>query len=184
MAYKTLLYTLLCAVLAALVTGVIPAKAQEKPLIAVLNVQEIMRDSLAAKSVKEQFDRKQKSFSDELSSKEETLQKEQQELAKQRSVLAQEAFEKKVREFQTKAADVQKEVQKKKNQLDKGLGQAFTEIQKAVSGILADMAKEKGFVVVVPTQQILYNEPSLDITAEVLKRLDSKLPKVSLKFSD
>ncbi len=56
------------------------------------------------------------------------------------------------------------------------------EIQKAVTGIVADMAKEKGFSIAIPTSQILYADPKLDITDEVLKRLNQKLPKLDVKF--
>lgn len=157
-----------------------PASAAET--IAVLNVQEIMRDSAAAKSIKSQFEAKQKSFSSDVSTKEQALQKEQQELGKQRAVLAKEAFDKKVQEFNAKASAMQKEVQGKRQALDKGLNQAFGEVQKTVNSILADMAKEKGFIVVLPTQQTLYSAPSLDVTADVLSKLNAKLPSVSVKF--
>ena len=70
--------------------------------IAFVNIQEIMRDSTAAKSVKDQLDVKQKSFQAEMTRKEQDLQKEDQELGKERSVLAPDAFEKKVKRIQDK----------------------------------------------------------------------------------
>src|SRR5215207_4573568 len=109
----------------------LPVQAQEKPAapvqavapapvsssnntqIAVVNIQEIMQESLAAKSIKEQLERKQKSFQAELSAREEKLQKEGQELAKLRATLSKEAMEQKVKEFDTKAKTAQKEVQTK-----------------------------------------------------------------------
>lgn len=179
----TKLSTLFAIIFASVYMASAAVHADEgKPTIAVLNIQEIMRDSTAAKSIKTQFDAKQKAYSSEISSKEQALQKEQQELAKQRGVLKQDEFEKKVRDFNQKAATVQKDVQAKKQALDKGLSQAFGEIQKVVSGILADMAKDKGFKVVVPTQQILYSDPALDVTPEVLSKLNAKLSTVSVKF--
>lgn len=151
--------------------------------IAVLNIQDIMRESEAGKSIKAQLEQKQKSFQSELSSKEEQLQKENQELGKQRSVLAKDAFEQKMREFNTKASEAQRDVQSKKSMLDRGFNQAVGEIQKTVNTILEEMAKEKGFALVIPTQQILYNDAKLDITKEVLDRLNKTLPKVTVNFS-
>lgn len=161
-----------------------PAMAEDaKPLsVAVINIQQIMSDSTAAKSVREQLESKQKAFQAEITKKEESLQKEDQELAKQKAVLAKDAFEKKAVEFRKKAAEVQKEVQSKKALLDSGFEQALGDIQKAVNEVIADLAKEKGYTLVVPTSQILYADNSMDVSKEVLDRLNKKLPKVSVKF--
>ncbi len=160
-----------------------PAVAEDsKPIIAVVNVQQVMKDSTAAKSVREQLESKQKAFQADITKKEEALKKEDQELGKQKSVLAKEAFEEKARAFRTKATEVQKEVQSKKAMLDNAFERSLGDIQKATTDIIADLAKEKGFLMAVPTSQILYADNKLDISAEVLKRLNDKLPKVNVKF--
>lgn len=158
------------------------AYAAEGSSFAVVNIQQIMKDSTAAKSVREQLENKQKAFQTEITKKEEQLKKEDQELAKQRSVLAKEAFEEKARAFRTKATDMQKEVQSKKAMLDNGFERALMDIQKVVSEIIVEMAKEKGFTMAIPTSQILYADPKMDISAEVLEKLNKKLPKVDVKF--
>jgi len=161
-----------------------PAMAQDVKTasIAVVNIQQVMRDSTAAKSVREQLESKQKSFQSEITKKEEALQKEDQELGKQKSVLSKEAFEKKATEFRKKAAEVQKEVQTKKALLDSGFERALNDIQKSVNDIIAEMAKEKSFQLAVPTSQILYADDKMDISKDVLERLNKKLPKVDVKF--
>lgn len=164
-----------------------PAVAADGNMIAVVNIQQIMRESTAAKSATTQLENKQKAYQAELNKKDEALQKEDKELGKQRGVLSKEAFEEKTRAFRAKVTDVQKEVQSKKAMLDNGYGRALAEIQKAISEIIADMAKEKGFVLAVPTQappawQVLYADSKLDITAEVLEKLNKKLPKLDVKF--
>lgn len=163
----------------ALMLASAPAHAGD---IAVVNIQGIMHDSLAAKSVRTQLESKQKAFQAELSKKEEALQKEDQELAKQRGVLSKEAFEEKVKAFRRQATETQKEVAAKKAMLDSALERALGEIQKATTDIIAEIAKEKKFSVAIPTSQLLYAESSLDISAEVLSKLNSKLPKVNVKF--
>jgi outer membrane protein len=161
-----------------------PASAEDaaKPTIAVVNIQQIMKDSTAAKSVRDQLESKQKSFQGDITKKEEALKKEDQELAKQKNVLSKEAFEEKARAFRNKATEVQKEVQSKKAMLDGAFEQAISDIQKATTDIIGELAKEKGFIVAVPTSQILYADTSLDISKEVLDRLNKKLPKLDVKF--
>jgi len=158
------------------------ALAEGTNTIAVVNIQQIMKDSTAAKSVREQLEGKQKSFQADITKKEESLKKEDQELAKQRNVLAKDAFETKARAFRTKATDVQKEVQSKKTLLDNAFERSLNEIQKTTTDIIAELSKEKGFAVAVPTSQILYADSKLDISAEVLERLNKKLPKLDVKF--
>lgn len=153
-----------------------------KSTIAVVNIQQVMKDSTAAKTVREQLESKQKTFQAAISKKEEALQKEDQELGKQKSVLSKDAFEEKVKAFRAKATDVQKDVQSKKAMLDNAFERALNDIQKNVTDIIADLAKEKGFTVAVPTSQILYADKSLDISTEVLERLNKKLPKLDVKF--
>jgi outer membrane protein len=159
------------------------ASAQDaKPAIAVVNIQQVMKDSTAAKSVREQLEGKQKAFQADITKKEEALKKEDQELGKQRNVLAKDAFEEKARAFRAKATEVQKEVRSKKALLDTAFERSIADIQKATTEIIGELAKEKGFVVAVPTSQILYADNSLDISQEVLTRLNKKLPKLDVKF--
>jgi outer membrane protein len=158
----------------------IPAQAETK--IAVVNIQKVMQDSTAAKSVREQLKSRQGSFESEMKKKEEDLRKQDQELSKQRSVLAPDAFEQKLREFREKASAAQKDVQAKKNQLDKAFGQALNDIQKSVFDIVGAISKEKALNAVIPTSQMLYADPALDITGEVTSRLNKQLPNVSVKF--
>jgi len=159
-----------------------PAAMADGNNIATVNIQQIMRDSTAAQNVREQLESKQKSFQAEISKKEDQLQKEDQELGKQRSVLAKAAFDEKAAKFRTKATEVQKEVQSKKALLDSAFERALNDIQKVVTEIISDLAKEKGFIIAVPTSQILYADPKLDISDEVMKRLNQKLPKLDVKF--
>ena len=158
------------------------AMAADANTIAVVNIQQVMRDSTAAQNVREQLESKQKVFQAELSKKEEELQKEDQELGKKRSVLSKEVFDDKVTKFRAKATDVQKEVQSKKAMLDGAFERALAEIQKVVSDVITDMSKEKGFIIAIPTSQILYADTKLDISSEVLTRLNKKLPKLDVKF--
>jgi len=168
--------------IAALAFAPVAQAADAAAPIAVVNIQQIMKDSTAAKNVREQLESKQKSFQGEISKKEEQLQKDDQELGKQRSVLSKEEFEKKATAFRAKATAVQKEAQTKKALLDNAFERALNDIQKVVTEIISDLAKEKGFIVAIPTSQILYSDSKLDISEEVLTRLNKKLSKLDVKF--
>lgn len=158
------------------------AQAGDAQSIATVNYQLLMSSSTAAKNAHEQIENKMKSMQSEISKKDEKFQKDHQELEKQRSVLSKDAFEDKMRKFTNDVTKAQKEVQSKRAMLDGASERAGNEIQKAISDIIAEMAKEKGFSIAVPTSQILYADSKLDITNDVLERLNKKLPKVDVKF--
>jgi outer membrane protein len=173
-------YSLLTTAALAFVNPVF-AEDSKQP-IAVVNIQYVMKESTAAKTVREQLESKQKGFQADITKKEEALQKEDKELGKQKSVLSKDAFEEKARAFRTKATDMQKDVQSKKALLDSAFEHSLNDIQKVVTEIISDISKEKGFVIAVPTSQILFADTKLDISSDVLERLNKKLPKLDVKF--
>ena len=156
--------------------------AQALDGIAVINIQDIMRDSLAAKSVKKKLEAKQKSFQNEMSKKDKDLQSKEKALAAQQSTLSAAEFQKIVKSFRTSAAKAQRDVSTKKAKLDKAFAAALATIQKTVVTIVEGMAKERGVKVVLPTSQLLYADPSMNITKEVLGKLNKKLPSVKVNF--
>lgn len=150
--------------------------------VAVINIQDIMRDSLAAKSVKKKLEAKQKSFQNEMSKKEKALKSKEAAIAKQRGKVSAAEFEKQVKSFQDSAVKAQRDVSAKKAKLDKAFADSLATIQNTVVDITKGIAKERGLKVVTPTSQLLYADPSLDITQEVLAKLNKKLPSVKVKF--
>lgn len=150
--------------------------------IATVNIPEIMQKSTAALSIKEQLDSKQKAFKAEMTKKEEQLNAEEKEISKQRSVLSADAMEKKIKAFKAKYTKAQQDVQAKRAELEGAFSTSLGDIQKAVYDIVGQMAKEKGYIVVLPNTQILWSDPSLDITNDVLTKLNSTLPKVTVTF--
>ena len=150
--------------------------------VAVINIQDIMRDSLAAKSVKKKLESKQKSFQNEMTKKEKALKSKESSIASQRGKLSAAEFEKQVKSFQSSAVKAQREVSTKKAKLDKAFADSLATIQKTVVSISKDIAKQRGVKVVMPTSQLLYADPSMDITKEVLAQLNKKLPNVSVNF--
>jgi len=156
------------------------AQAADAVSIGVVDVQRIMRDAKSANSARKQLDAMQSKFKTETEAQEKTLQKEEQELSKQRTVLSQKVFEEKAKAFREKVMGVQKEVQSKRAKLGKAYDASVSEIQKQMQSIITDVSKEKKYTLMLPTSQVLYFADGMDSTDEVLKRLDSKLPSLTV----
>ncbi len=169
-------YTLCC-----IVALMLPIASQATE-IAVVDMQRVMGKSKAANSARDQLDAKQKNFQSQVSKTEADLQAKDKELAKQRGLLSSEEFNKKLKDFRENAATAQRDVQQKRMKLRRAFEGAIVTIQNKVTAIVANIANEKNVDMVIPSTQSLYVKPSLDITDEVLKRLDNDLPSMKVNF--
>jgi len=156
------------------------ASAQAR--ISIVNIQQIMKDSIAAKSAKQQLSSKQKQFQTELNKREQDLKAQNDALIKQNATLTNDEKKQKIIEFRKKAAEAQGDAQKKRVSLDKAFNQALSDIQKNVTAIIGELAKEKKLSLVIPASQTMYYDPQMDISAEVLARLNKRLPSLKLAF--
>jgi outer membrane protein len=152
--------------------------------IAVVDMQRVMGKSKAANSARSQLDSQQQSFQKQVTATETDLQAKDKELAKQRGLLSAEEFNKKLKEFRDKAGSAQRDVQQKRLKLRRAFESSIVTIQTKVTAIVESIAKEKNFDMVLPSNQSLYTKSSLDITDEVLNRLDKDLPSMKVDFGN
>jgi outer membrane protein len=160
------------------------AEAADGNKVAVIDIVKIMNDSLAAKSITEQITKKRDQFQKQITSTEDKLVQENKDLTAQRDKLSQDAFDKKVSAYREKVMKNQEQVDGLRRQLDAAYANAVQEVQKYVSEIVTTIAEDKKIEVVIPSQQLLYAKKDLDITAEVLKKLDTKVTKIQVKFEE
>ena len=178
---KLTLLSALC--LAASAAGVARADNPAKlppPIIAIVDVQRILQESLAAKSVQKQLEAQRSKFQNEIEGEENGLRDAEQELTKERDRLPATAYADREQQLHQRFSTVEEHVQERHKVLD----QAFTDSMNAVRNALLDVvqkaAHEHGANMVVVKQQALWADQPLDITDEVLKKLDQKLPKVDV----
>ena len=151
---------------------------------ATINIQDIMTKSTAVQSINKQMEEKRNALQSQVSKKEEQLRNSEQELAKQRNVLSAEALEKKKNEFRDDVTTAQKDMQQKRASLEKGVAKAMTEVQKTVQKIVEDISKEKGFDAAIATNQLIFAKPEMDITPQVVEKLNKSLPDVKVVIEE
>lgn len=166
--------------------AVVAAEAGKFPpaVVAVVDVQKIMRESSAAKSVRDQLATKRTEYQKMVNGDEQKLREEEQKLATEKSKLTAEEFAKKREAFAGKVKATQEEVQGRARVLDNAFNGALEEIKKALGQVVADAANAHGATVVMDRGQLLIVESSLDMTDEVLVALNKALPSVSVKVPD
>ncbi len=147
---------------------------------AILDVQRILRDAKAVKSIREQIAAFGVKFETEIEKEREKLRKANQELARQRTILAPEVFAEKRREFEQRVVDVQRIVQKRQRDLDKSRATALSKVNKTYVAIVKKLASERELLMILRKVQTAYANPDLDLTNEVLAILDKKQPTVNV----
>jgi len=177
------LASLSLAMLVAVAAAPVAALAQTANQIATINIQAILTESAAAKSAKSQIEGKRNEYQNELKKLSESIRKEEQGIKEQASLLSPEALEQKKKDFVAKANEAQKSQIDKTERLAAANNQALGTIQDSVNKIVQNIVKAKGVKVVIPTNNLLYATPDLDITKEVLAQLDKDLPTVKVNFA-
>lgn len=73
---------------------------------------------------------------------------------------------------------MQKLVQERRRTLDNVSVAALNEVKKALIEVVTSIADERGFNLVLPTSDVLFFARKIDLTDEVLAKLDARLPDV------
>ena len=157
-----------------------PAEALSAPVVIVIDFQEVLRASAAAKSIQQQLERTRGTYQEDINKKEKDLRTAEQELTQQRAVLAPEAFQQRRRDFETRVADVQRDVNAKKRQLDQAFEENITKVREQLITIVDEIAKETKANLVISKAAVVIVEKKFDLTTEALARLDKKVVSVKL----
>jgi len=178
---QTLGLLLLSAVLAVPMARAadVPAKLPS-PVIAIVDVQRILQESLAAKSVQKQLEAQRSKFQNEIEGEENGLRQAEQDLSKQRDQLTAQAYSDKEQQLRQRFSTVETHVSARRKVLDQSFTDSMNTVRSALLEVVDKTAREHGANIVIVKQQALWTDQPLDITDEVLKRLDQKMPKIDV----
>ncbi|MBV9858863.1 MAG: OmpH family outer membrane protein [Alphaproteobacteria bacterium] len=149
----------------------------------VVDVQSLLQNSKAAKMVRTQLEQKRAEYAKEISHQEEILRQERDTLQRQQASLSPESLNQKGREFQQKVNDLDRNVQGKRQALEKSNGEALEKIQDAMLKIIADIAKERKANLVFQRAELVLFDQAFDVTDDVLQKLDEQLPTLTVNFA-
>jgi len=149
---------------------------------AVVDVESILEHSFAIQHIKKSITTINNKIQEELSVKDIELKHIESDLIKQRGTLDRKKFELKVAEFNKKVSMVQREKQKKKSALERAHAEAIALVQKNMNLVISELSKKHGFNMVFPSMQLLFVSHDLNITLEVITKLNKRLKKVDIKY--
>jgi Skp family chaperone for outer membrane proteins len=148
----------------------------------VVDYQALLQNSKAAKMVRSQIEQKRGEYTKEISHQEEVLRAERDTLQRQQASLSPEALNQKGRDFQQKVNELERNVQGKRQALEKSNGDALQRIQEQMLKIIADIAKQRKANLVFQRADLVLFDQGFDVTDEVLQKLDEEMPALTVNF--
>ena len=148
--------------------------------IAVVNMQAIVGESLAAAKVKEFIEAKKSEFSAELQKEEQELKVMQEELGSQRSILPPDEFLELEGNFRKRVENLQRMVAEKNQLLEEILSKSVQVIQNEAIKIITGIGKEKGLALTLDTSSVVIAANSINISKAVIDLLNINLPALDM----
>ena len=142
--------------------------------IGLIDLDGVLRRSTGTAKVRQLLDEQRLTFQEEFTKREAELQAAEKALQADRELLSEEAFNERLKSFEDEVAEVQQQIQYRRQTLDR----AFQEAQRNLRGIALEIVKqiagERKLDLVLSQESALIFVPSLNISDEVLARLDER----------
>ena len=145
-----------------------------------LDFKYILNESNAGKKAQVYLKKKLDEGVKALKNKEKALQDEEKKIIKQKKVISAEEYKKKVNDLRNKVNSLQKERNSLLSGVSEQRSKAKTELLKNLNPIIQEYMKEKNIRMVLDKKGILLADENLDITQDIIKRLNSKLKSIKL----
>jgi outer membrane protein len=159
-----------------------PAAPPANLSVMVVDVQALLQNSKAAKMVRDQIEAKRADYAKEISHQEEVLRQERDSLQKQQGSLTPEQLNAKGREFQAKVNELDRDVQAKRQALERSNADALQKIQEVMVKIITDIAKDRKANLVFQRSELVLFDQGFDVTDQVLTKLDEQMPTLQVPF--
>lgn len=141
--------------------------------VGVMNVQQVLINSVSGKAAKEKFDEKMQNLQAKFKAEEQELVDMQKEIEKKSSAWSEETKQLKVREFQKKRRELQEKSEDARFELKTLQDSELAPILKALEGVVASFGEKNDFTVILDSKAgVIYFSDTVDITDQLVKELD------------
>lgn len=150
--------------------------------IVILDGRLVMTQSQAALGLRQQAERQNTTLRADVQKQEQEFKNAQAELQRDRAKLNQQQLDQKVRDLQKRMSDAQSNLQNRTRNLDRAFAEAENKIYQAMLQASIEVAQERAYVLVLDKAQVVVVQSQLEITGEILKRVNQRLPSVPLQL--
>jgi Skp family chaperone for outer membrane proteins len=145
--------------------------------IAIVNVENITKNSVAFKKLSDSLEKEKASYQEKIKQREIELSAKKDDLESKSSILSKDVLQKRALEFQKEVMTFQEEIKNKEGELQSKLNYGLTKLNNEINLILKEMLKEERYQkysAVASSAVFLYYKEENDITLETLKLLNKK----------
>lgn len=158
--------------------GAAHAQAAAKPTMAVFDAQLVINGTNAAKRANADLTSKRNAAQTKINALEKPLLEKKQKLIAQQGVMAADKFQQASADFSKEVDSFRGQAQQIQNDLDEQIIKLRKQIADAVRTVVEQIAKEKGYDVVLPKGMTFYTSANVpDISADALARANKMLDK-------
>jgi len=140
----------------------------------------VLNESNAGKKAQNELKKKLEVGIKKIKEKEKTIQEEEKKIIQQKKIIKPEEYKNKVKELRTKVSNLQKERNKLLETVSKQRSNARKELLKNLNPIIEEYMKEKKIRMVIERKSLLLADQNLDITKDIIDRLNKKLKSIKL----
>jgi len=173
-----LVFCLSCIAVFFLCNGALAADVAK---IGVVDLQRVMETSDAGKAAQVQIKKQKDQMEADLKAKGSEIEQIRQRLEREAMVMSKESREEKEREARIKLNDfktLQKRYRSSLQELEKKL---VTELRDDTITLVDEIGKKEGYLLIITRVGVLYSPNSIDITDQLIKRLNDRYAKKSGK---
>ena len=156
----------------------LPGFSSEK--IVYLDVEKIMQQSSAGKSIIAQLKKKRESSISKFKSREKDIFDKEKKLISQKNVLSKEEFESKLKDLRNDISKYQKDRSKTSNEITKSRVKASTKLISKLTPILEEYSKKNSIRIIVQKKNIVMGKKEDDITKDILELINQKVKSIKI----
>jgi len=149
--------------------------------ISYLDIDYIMNNSLAGKSINDKLKKKSQSNVENFKKTEDKLKSEEKKIISQKNVLSKDEYEKKVLSHKKNISDYKEQRNKAVNNLKKNRIDSQSLLLKELTPLIAEYSKINSISIIIAKKNIIMGKTNLDITNQVLEILDKKIKKIEIQ---
>ena len=148
--------------------------------IVYLNVDKIMQQSIAGKSIKKQLENLHKKNLEKFKKGDEILKNKEKKIIAQQNILSQEDFQKELTNLRSEIIKFQKEQVQVRDKLNKLRVGASNKLIVELSPILKEYAEKNSISLILQKKNIVMGKKEIEITDEILSIANKKIKEIKI----
>jgi Skp family chaperone for outer membrane proteins len=147
-------------------------------MVVVVDLAGLQSNSNAGQTIRVQMERARNQVASDSRGEETRLQNQRQEIERQQPG---EARNNRIREFERRVQEYETRFNTRRQRLEQVFGEAVNQFNRMVGDIIGEIVQEKQYLIVMNREAVIGFNTTLDITPEVMRRLNIRLPQVPVQ---